>query len=108
MIRPSGMKPLVARSRRNVGKTESATLSLPLGLRTFLEIFARHVLLMGGDPPRVAKRVLHARGPVSVERVHRLPQGRRTRLEGPSVRRVGVRHVQEQRGLAPPPLPRRT
>src|SRR3989454_8126007 len=72
-----------------------------------VEFFAGHVFLLGGDPPRVAERVLHARGPVSVERVHRLPEGGRTGFEGPSVRRVGVRHVEEQWHLDRLPVPDR-
>ncbi len=84
-----------------------ADLLFPLGFRAPLEFFAGHVFLVGGDPPRVAERVLHARAPVSVEGVHGLPQGGRTGFEGPSVRRVGVRHVQEQRHLDRLPLANR-
>src|SRR5947209_2600880 len=40
-----------------------ADLLFPLGLGAPLEFFAGHVLLVGGDPPRVAERVLHARRP---------------------------------------------
>src|SRR2546425_1449733 len=75
-----------------------------LGFGTPVEFFAGHVFLVGGDPPRVAERVLDARGPVSVERVHRLPEGSRTGFESPSISRVGVRHVQEQRHLDRLPL----
>src|SRR5213593_1249837 len=92
-------------SDREEGITRSrADLLFHLGFGTPVEFFAGHVFLVGGDPPRVAERVLHARGPVSVERVHRLPQGGRAGFEGPSVRRVGVRHVQLQRNLDRLPL----
>src|SRR2546422_4871199 len=90
---------------RKAYRSRKLNLLFPLGLGALLEFFAGHVLLVGGDPPRVAERVLHARAPVSVECVHRLPQGGRPRLEGPWVRRGGVRHVQEQRHLDRLPLP---
>src|SRR5436309_7186940 len=91
VFRDSGPREGITRQR--------ADLLFHLGFDTPVEFFAGHVFLVGGDPPRVAERVLHARGPVPVERVHGLPEGGRTGFEGASISRVGVRHVQEQRHL---------
>ena len=62
----------------------------------------RHVLLVSGNPPLVARWIHDAAVAVAVELVGRLRNTRGTRLKGATVERITIRHVQiKNRGHGP-------
>ena len=54
--------------------TEALTAASGLRLGAFRDLFLRDVFDVRGDPPAVARGILHAAHPVAPERIHRLHQ----------------------------------